>query len=279
MKTNAIVRIIIFSIVILLLLGVLAMGLGIGSFIVDLDSFVDFGDYTTGSGSVSADEVEKLSIDWASGSIKLQAGDTDTITFTEEGSGVATYSMVYEVRSKTLSISFSKPALQIGFGSVPSKDLIITVPVDWVCIKLDIDAASTSADIENLTIQQIDLDSASNSFRFLNCTIGTLDVDGASNSIYLDGTLDRLSCDGMSTGISAVLSNVPEQIDLDGMSSELDVTLPADCGFRVTMEGLSNDFSSDFQVVSSGGSYVYGDGHCRIDVDGMSGKVTIRKGE
>lgn len=277
MKTNAIVRIAIYSLVILLLAGLLAAGLGVGAYIFRLD--FSTGDHITGSGSVSAEDVEDLSIEWASGSITIQTADTDSISFSEEGYAGEGQEMVYSIRNGKLTISYSKPSVQIGFVSVPNKDLTITVPRDWPCGKLDIDSASTDARIEGLTFDEVALDSASNTFRFIDCTISQLDVDGASNSIELSGTLDTLDCDGMSTTVTAVLKTAPSAIDMDGMSSTLVLTLPENCGFRVTMDGLSNDFSSDFETTSSDGGYVYGNGSCRIDVDGMSSTVKIRKGE
>lgn len=277
MKTNAIVRIFIYSIVILLLLAILAVGLGVGTFIFNINP--DDGEHFTGEGSVNAADVDSIEIEWAAGTIKLQTADTDTISFTEDGQGSDNQRMVYSVNGRKLKIQHQKASVQIGFFSTShSKDLIITVPADWVCSNLDIDSAATDATIQNLTIAEVDLDSASNAFRFVNCNIGKLSADGASNSFYLDGTLDSLDCDGMSTSLTAVLTNVPKQIDMDGMSSELDLTLPVDCGFRVSMEGLSNDFSSDYQTTYNNGSYLYGDERCRIDVDGMSSEVTIRRG-
>lgn len=278
MKTNAIIRIVIYSLVILLLLGMLAVGLGVGRFMFHIDS--GSGKSFTGEGSINAADIDSLEIEWASGTIKLQTADTDTVSFAEEGQGSEDERMVYSISGRKLKIQYREPSVQIGFFSTSlSKDLIITVPADWVCDSLDIDSASTDVTVENLTIDAVDLDTASNSIRFLNCKVGELSVDGASNSIYMDGTLDSLDCDGMSASLTAVLTNVPQQIDIDGMSSELDLTLPENCGFRVTMEGLSNDFSSDYQTASDNGSYIYGDQQCRIDIDGMSSTVTIRKGK
>lgn len=277
MKTNAILRIVIYSLIIVLLLGILAAGIGVGTFILNIHT--DSGEHITGAGSVPASEIDTIQIEWAAGSIYIQTADTDTITFSEEGNASENQRMVYSHNNGKLRIQHQESTVQLGFVSTSAKDLTITVPEDWKCSKLDIDSASTDARLENLVIDAVDLDSASNAFDFRNCQIGTLSVDGASNSIDLDGTLNKLDCDGMSATLTLVLTNVPVAIDLDGMSSDLDLTLPADCGFRVTMDGLSNDFSSDFSAVSTGGSYTYGDESCRIDVDGMSSKVTIRKGE
>ena len=86
-----------------------------------------------------------------------------------------------------------------------------------------------------------------------------------------------MDCDAASADILLELSNVPGRLDMDTASGDLDVVLPADAGFTVTLDSLSGDFESDFDTTMRGGSYVAGNGRCRIDVDAMSGDVTIRK--
>lgn len=276
MKSEAILRIVIYSIVTVILLGILAVGLGIGTLTANWNPGSS-GHYISGEGSIAAADIDRLEIRWTAGNITIQTADTDRITFSEEGYAGENQAMVYRKSGSKLIIEYSKPSIQIEIGSFSSKDLTVTVPADWVCANLDIDSASTDAVITGLVMDEVDLDSASNAFTFTDCRIGTLKVDGASNSIRLTGTLEELDCDGMSASITALLENVPKRIDLDGMSGTLDLTLPADCGFRVTMDGLSNDFSSDFETTVSGGSYVYGDGRCRIDADGLSSSVIIRR--
>lgn len=274
--SNSVVRIILFALASLLLTGLLLAGLGVGMFMFELDGT---GSYISGSGSVKAEEVTDIAIEWAAGDILIETGDTDTISFSESGYADDGQEMVYTLRGKTLSISYGKPTVQIGFGSVPKKDLTITVPKGWICEKLDIDSASTDAVIRDLSISKVELDSASNAFLFSRCSIGSMDVDGASNSIEILGALDTLDCDGMSTTIKAILLTAPSTIDMDGMSSKLDLTLQEDWGFRVSMDGLSNDFHSDFTTSTRDGRYVHGDGSFLIEVDGLSSSVYIRSTE
>ena len=40
---------------------------------------------------------------------------------------------------------------------------------------------------------------------------------------------------------------------------------------------MSGNFDSDFTTTQRNGNYVAGDGRCHIEVDAMSGDVTIRK--
>lgn len=254
MKTNAIVRIVIYSVVILLLIGLLLMGLGIGTFVFSFGSGT--GEVVNGGeGSVAADSVSKLKIDWASGSVIIQTADTDQITFSESGSFSEDQAMAYSVRNGTLKLSYSKASVQIGFVSLPSKDLVITVPKDWVCKELELDGAALEMEINDLTVE-------------------LLDIDGASNEITFNGNLTNLECDGASCEIQVVTTSWPSKIDLDGASCNLDLTLPADCGYRVDMDGLSCSFRSDF-----GGGNVYGNEHCYITADGLSCEINIHKEE
>ncbi len=277
MKRNAIVRIVIYSLVILLLLGLLATGLGVGTYIFNWNR--DEGEYVSGSGSVNAADVRNLDIAWASGTVTIVPGDTDEIQFTEEGHADKGQPMSYSLMGGTLSICYGESRnVYFGFTSVAKKDLTITVPRDWDCGKLSIDAASTDLDIRNLTIGTLDLDGASMDCSFTDCNVQDLDVDGASCNIHFTGTLYSLKCDGASASLTAVCSNAPDSIDFDGASAALDLTLPQDCGFRVELDGMSCEFKSDFATTTSDGCHTYGDGHCQINVDGMSASVNIRNG-
>ena len=128
------------------------------------------------------------------------------------------------------------------------------------------------------TLRELDIDGASGTCDFQNCTIGTLDIDAASGSIYYLGSMNRLDLDGASATFIADLQNTPDRIDMDSMDGKLDIALPEDCGFTVTMEGLNTSLNSDFYGTEmKNKSHVYGDGRCRINVDGMTCDVTIRK--
>lgn len=258
MKTNAIVRIVIYSIVLLLLVALLLAGLGIGTFMFQYNG--GSSNYITGEGTVVAEQIEKLQIDWAAGSINIVTADTDVITFTENGYGGENDRMAYTQNGSTLKISYSKPAIQIGFVSLPSKDLTITVPKDWECKELELDGASLDIRIDGLNVKEFD-------------------IDGASNTVSFTGSFHSLSCDGASCEMNMVCLSKPSKIDMDGAACSLTLTLPQDCGFLVEIDGLSCDFDSDFAYTSGNGSYSSGDGYCKIDADGISCEIDIRKGQ
>ncbi len=66
---------------------------------------------------------------------------------------------------------------------------------------------------------------------------------------------------------------------MDSMSGDLNLTLPQDTGFRLKMDAMSSNFSSEFPTEKENGYHVCGDGRCRIHVSAMSGSVNIYQGE
>lgn len=255
MKTNAIVRVILYSILILLLVSVLIAGIS-----VDLFTFRTH----SGSSEISEGEtvaldasgISQLEIDWAAGSITIRTADTDQISFYESGNITEKYTMSYSQNNGTLSIAFARSSVTVGFGSIPGKDLTITVPQDWVCQELELDAASVDVNVDGLTVQELTL-------------------DGAAAELTFNGSLDRLDIDGASVELDIHCTTRPSSIDIDGASCEMMLYLPEECGFQVQMDGLSCSFRSDLDFQRGNDDYMYGDRHCKVNVDGMSCSVTI----
>ena len=296
MKNNAIVRIVIWSIVLLVLSGTLT------GLILDERYLSDYTpaaamfavpqETVTGVPPVQvlanekaltfSPDVREIEINWVAGDIIITEKDVEEITVSESDVTDERYALQYQLRGTKLEILFSEESLMDGFGISLAgdlrKDLYIEVPKNWNGNSIEIDAASTNIEMHNITLRELDIDGASGTCDFQNCTIGELDVDAASGDIYYLGNLDRLDLDGASASFTADLQNTPSRIDMDSMDGKLDIALPEDCGFTVTMEGLNTSLSSDFHGTEmKNKSHVYGDGRCRINVDGMSCTVNIRK--
>ena len=235
---------------------------------------------TGSAGSADPAAIREIKIEWISGSVTVEPGDVQEITFSESGAATDQYKMVWKQSDDKLTIQFCKDSNVIGFGlhfGDGSKDLTITVPRGWVCDSLELDTASTDLTVRDMIIREVEIDSASGTAKFENCTISSLDVDTASGDVTFTGSLSELDFDAASASFTGVLENVPDRVKMDSMSGDLALTLPEDAGFTVSLDAMSSDFSSDFPTVKKNKSYVCGDGHCKIDVSAMSGDVSILK--
>lgn len=255
MKTNAIVRIIIYTLVILLLVGLLLTCLGVGAFMFNINS--SSGTVNSGEGSVPAADVRNLEIEWAAGSVTVQAGDTDRITFTESGNFSEEYAMVYTLKNGTLTLEYAKSSLTIGFVSTPSKDLVITVPAGWDCDEMEIDGAALEVEISGIAAE-------------------ILQLNGAAMELAFTGDVNELNVDGAACELNITCTNMPDLIEIDGASCELNLTVPDTQGMLIQTDGIALDFDSNVDFTRSNGNYLYGDGYCKVDVDGISCQLNIQ---
>ncbi len=281
MKSGAITRIIIFSITILLLGGVLIAGLAANGFVRNRAAEIADNGAQEHIGSIyrASSAVTDIEIEWASGNITIIPGDVDQI-LVEDPCATEKCKMVVQERSDSLHIQYCEDSTGfIGFGVSISvnKDLYITVPRQWSGEEISIKAASANVSIQDLNLQELEFDGASGECTLENCSIGDLDIDTASGDVRFSGSLNTLDFDAASANFWADLVNIPHQLDMDSASGDLELILPQNAGFAVNVDAMSSDFYSDFETVIKNGSYVCGNGQCRIDVDCMNGDVTIRK--
>ncbi len=285
MRRNAIVRISLFSLAILLLAGLLLCGIVLGDLLTNPDKnysykeneLVKLGEVVPVI-SFDPQSIRNIEIEWDAGSIRvISSPDAKEITVSETDVSNRNYRMYCGAPGDTLKIVFSNQKLNWGITFNHSKDLVIEVPADWICNELEIDTASAYVDIQNLTVGKIDFDGASGVCNMSNCTVERLDLDTASGDLNFQGKLNQLDCDAASANCKIDVVNQPYTIEIDSASGNLDLTLPEDCSFLCDMETLSGNFSSDFNTTKVGSTYLYGDGRCQINVTAMSGDVTIRK--
>lgn len=288
MKTNAIIRIVIYSIVILLIVSILG-----GFLAFDRYSFRHedgtwaapiitggSGDYLEGQYTTAdANSVTHLEIEWIAGSVIIQEGDTNQILLSESGKFDTDEAMVFHQNGNKLTIEYQEQDVYFGFYSAPEKDLTITVPRNWEGIRISLDTASASVRMQNISVREVELDSASGGAVFEDCTIEELDIDTASGDVQFTGTLNVMEYDAASADLNAVFRNIPRSLNMDTASGDMDITLPDGSGFTAEVDAMSGDFRSDFDYKEVDDRYISGDGSCRIGLSAMSGDVHIRKAQ
>ncbi len=309
MKISPILRIVLFSVATLILVGIL-LGLTTGTQVITWSQHhqdphagsqetntpqqpgstqeitpsilpTEFGPIVDQKISLDPAQIREIEIDWVAGNIRLLPDDSATeISFYETGVDSSEDRLVWELEEGCLSIEYCQDTTKFpsfGFSVEISKDLTIVLPADWVCNSLEIDAASSTVVICDLTIGELDFDGASGSCDLQNCTVTSLDLDMASGDVRFSGSLDSLDFDSASANCTLYLINCPSRIDVDGASGCLDITLPDDCGFTANMGILSGKLECEFATTNRDGCHVYGDGRCSINVNAMAGDLCIRQ--
>lgn len=295
MKRNAIARIILFSLGIIILVGILGSVLLIRSYMIDRNYTEhhaeveqhellgnEFDTESKSANTASFDpEIENIQIEWVCGCITIAPEPKVTeIQIIETNNNQ--HKMVCTASGNTLKIQYSKDHISFpsfGVTTTVKKDLIILVPENWDLNRLKIDTASAEIHILDMTIEEFDFNGASGTCNLVNCYVETLDLETASGDINFEGTLNRLDCDAASANCHIQVSNVPDSIEIDTASGNLELFLPDDCGFTCSLEGLRSSFGSDFETTTKNGHHIYGDGHCKIEVNAMSGDVSIYRNE
>ena len=288
MKTNAIVRIVLFSIAILVLGGILVGGMILYTFAANTDwgnvseyvgGFFATTDGTVASvGEISAAEVKNIEIDWTSGSVTINKADVDTISFAETPGLDENQKMLWKLQGDTLVISNSRYRVVIGISK--SKDLVVTVPMDWNCVDLDIETVSADITVDSLTVEDVAISAVDGKCDFLgNCAIADLNIETVSGDITFKGTLGKLECEAVDADFRGTFTSVPNSLNMNSVDGNFDLIFPGDAGFTAALNTVSGNFSSEFSTTKSGNRYVCGDGACAIEIDSVSGGLTINKAE
>ena len=256
-KSKSMLRAIPYTLLIVILIFILIACLGLRNFPLNLP--LSTGTPVEGDVTLDAASVKNLQIDWASGNVTIQTADVDIITIVASNHENTKHKTTYKLDGDTLQLSFSNRIYIFGIEALPSKDLTITVPEDWFCEELEIDGISISIDITGLQSE-------------------SLSLDGASCTLHYHGSVDQVDIDGASMDIRLNCSNRVSSIEVDGAACTLDLTLPQGCGFVVDVDGLSYGFHTELPITTEGDQKIYGDGHCKISVEGLSCVVTIAEG-
>lgn len=257
MKTNAIIRIVLYSLLALMLTGILVTG-GQG---VNLIFRINSSDGTVVNyeAHVEATSVKQLRIDWASGNMVIKKDNVDRIWIRETADGEIKHPMTYRCENGVLKLSHSNQVVYFGFQKPQEKNLVVIVPLDWNCDELRIDGAGLEITVTDLAV-------------------GELSVDGAGAVLNYSGSLGEADIDGADCVLTLSCRNNPRSISMDGAGCELNLTLPEGCGFQAEMDGLGCELETDLSFRKQDGVYISGDGYCKIDVDGLGCEVSIREG-
>lgn len=317
MKGNAIAKLIIWSSIALVLICIVAWGIQsefrffrfsnwqIPYFDIDFDegglyiSSDDISDYAAGGGSVKADEISQIELDWVAGKVDIILADTDTIMF-EEAAPYALpddYLMRYSISNGKLKIDYTRQTNMRLIRNIPPKHLTITLPKDLVLSDINIDTVSCDMYIEMLDADEINIEGISNAITIDKLIANNVEISMISGRVELkeasarhmnlsnvSGRIELKSSDIYDLSASTVSGNLyvepganVNKVDIDGISGRLTIAIPEIDGFEASYSKISGGLHTDFEVSINNNRAKYKDGGASFNFSTVSGGMYIEK--
>lgn len=274
MRTNALVRIALFSLAIMILLGILVGGMAFNYVFQRVDEITTYTEELEWIAEYDIDEISKIEIEWVAGDIRIIGGATNNkVMISESKVTNENYKMITSHKGSNLTIKHSNQKntlFGINQTGIP-KELVIVVPRGWHFDSIEIDAASSDIYFNDIQIGNADIETASGKCEMLYCGIVDLDIDTASGDIYFDGELTTLELDAASANGEFIISGFPESIDAEMASGDLIFVLPDDINFECDINVASGSYINEYPENHHGADH----SRCEIQVNALSGDLTI----
>lgn len=306
MRKSARNRIIIWSIVSVLLIGLLTVGIiGIrnyNAFNFKLFSFSndEIDKMSTGNAEFDKNEVKSIDINWTSGTVEIKNGNTDKVEISENVSydKNSDNAMRWSLDDGKLKIYDSKNAF--GFHwfsfSMSPKKLTVTLPESISLDEFDISSASAEFTAECINADTLNIETASGTIKVdsfegnradINTASGTVDftavsaedvdVETVSGECTVTGKIEKLNVSGVSSVLNLIVGKNNSEINAETVSGNVNIRTNCDqSGFTANYSSVSGDFSSDFAGTNKNGKFVYGSGKADYNISTVSGNIDIQ---
>lgn len=306
MRKSARNRIIIWSIVSVLLIGLLMVGIiGIrnyGALNFKLFSFSndDLDKMSTGSAEFDKNEVKSIDINWTSGTVEIKNGNTNKVEISENMSydENSDNAMRWSLDDGKLKIYDSKNAF--GFHwfsfSMSPKKLTVTLPESISLDEFDISSASADFTAESINADTLDIETASGKITVdsfegkkadINTASGTIDlnrvlaedvdVETISGECTVTGKIEKLNVSGVSSVLNLTVGKNNSEINVETVSGNVNINTNCDeSGFTANYSSVSGNFSSDFAGTNKNGKFIYGSGKADYNISTVSGNINVQ---
>lgn len=259
-------------------LGFITMLSADNSFYAEADDL----NYKYGRTEYPADEINEIDVSWVAGKVIIEAWNEDHVLVNESGCESDDY--VDWVHSKLeggrLTVKFSEPKSgfdRFTFEEKESKTLTVKLPSSMISDSVLINSISSDIELRSLSGLDMDISNVSGDISLKDCFYRDVDLESVSGSLTLSGGCRTLELSMVSGMVSLSLESAPEEVSIETVSGNVDITFPEDIsGFTLVSDSLSDKVSISHPVEQKGERYVFGDGSTRVDIDSVSGKITVK---
>lgn len=221
--------------------------------------------------------VDSLDLEWVSGKVDVYAAEGDAVRLVER-SDKGIYdneALQWSVEDGELKVRWTDSRLAPA-TMLNSKDLAVYLPAAaWDELSFE----TVSADLtvhDALICRELDLDTTSGTVDVEDAAADELDIGSVSGSAAVSGAFREVKTESVSGGVSLVLTSAAEEIKMNSVSGAQTLALPEDCGFTLKFDSVSGTLDSALALTAQGGTYRFGDGGCKVEVETVSGDLKLR---
>lgn len=311
-RQSAIIRVISWSVVAVVLAGLLVLGINgrinwwSGSFPFSFGSsfsYMNANKYDAGPGQVDADNINALEINWLDGEVAVQTYEGDSVRFTEtaDKSLKKEEQLRYYNDRGTLKIQYKKAGRTFfSFGGRSlNKKLVVEIPESLAekLRELSVDTVSGDVKISGVHAEDIELDSTSGDLILMQCSAvdcsadstsgifeaddfvveNELEVSTTSGDFKMKGSVAKLEFDTVSGDLNLDSERCPEKVVTDSVSGSVTLIIPENEGFTYDKDTVSGSLQCEFEVTQREDKGTYRDGDASFSFDTVSGDITIKK--
>lgn len=285
MKRNAIARIIIFSLLIVILSGILLSGLysdffSWGNWSIQVGGTVN-GVLTGGTEaaemSFSPSDIDEILILWVNGNVEITGEETDTISYQTKNNNTE-FETVYKLENRRLSIGFN--GKKWNSSNVKQKDLVLSLPRIWNGRSIKVEAVSADVKLKDVIgPNKVRMENVSGEISLVNVSAPKLEISTVSGDMALYADCKELEVSSVSANCTVHFlgSACPESVDFQSVSGNLELNFPDGCGIDLELDGLKKDLETSLLFEKKGDRYYCAGalGICKVDAETVSGGVKI----
>ena len=267
-----------------------------------------------GTYAVKADNLKELTVDWISGSVKIELTDENVIRIRETADTAISEkdALRYGVSGSKLRIQACKKNHR---GKLPKKDLVLSLPrsladglhacmIDTVSAsvsaaglrldKLEVNTVSGTVMLSDMIVDEVGMDSVSGSVALLDSKAESLRLDSVSGKINVAGDMKKVKTSSVSGSIAydldscrdirantvsgmvlLALRETPHELTIDTTSGEVTIALPTDASCTINLDTMSGKLYLNDTAIGDK-RLTLGEGSAEFDINSMSGNVYIR---
>lgn len=328
MKKSAQNRIIIWSIVSFLLIFILIAGFVVnadGRYVpsindrtysqcYEVDSF--YAEETSDKLRLEQYEISFINVNIINGNVIIKESDNDFIEIYSLGNSTNDEvsnleNFYYEQDYNTITIYGSEKDYDLGsqdfllenladldnlITSVPSKTIVVELPIDSVMNNITVNTAKADISIKNiLNTEFLSLNSYSGTISANCITPNTISINNVNGEINLSdvkaeditaknvlgntnlyGDFESVTFESVSGDLNYSTKSLNTySISGNTVSGDTNITLPQSSGFTLINSSVSGEIKSGFDGRTVDEHYIYGDGSTEIELNSVSGSVNI----